>query len=295
MDCFFTVTEIKRHDFPLLEYSKTALQNPINENLLDKPIVKEISSLSAAEHQQDSMARVMGNDVTYRQNEVTHGFLEALNISPEYKNCLVDRIQNMDTGIKDLYDRYAGRLVCLDPNYPGTSYFSSTEGGFRVDQSADGSNVLGAGSTFFHESAHMLDWLIGKENGAESISSLYRLTDAVAADLNDALTSIMRSENCTYEKAQQLLSSELQSHWDVSFCVSDVFGGLTGNKVSGFWGHTADYWANRDRDGIGKEAFAEITQQRVCNPGALAYTQKMMPRTYEAYQNIVTNAARYNK
>ena len=295
MDCFFTVTEIKRQDFPLLEYSKTALRNPINENLLDKPIVKEISSLSAAELQQNMSVRVMANDVTYRQNEATRGFLETLYISPEYKNRLVDRIQNMDADIKGLYDRYAGRLVCLDPNYPGTPYFSSAEGGFRVDQSADVNNALGAGSIFFHESAHMLDWLIGMENGVESISSLYRLTDAVAADLNDALTSIMRSENCTYEKAQQLLSAELQTHWDVSFCVSDVFGGLTANRVSGLWGHTADYWANRDWNSIGKEAFAEITQQRVCNPDAMAYTQKMMPRTCEVYQNIIANAARYHK
>lgn len=293
MDCFFTVAEIKRQDFPLLEQSKIVLQGPINEHLLDKPIVKAIPSLSGTDHRQGMTVGMMTNDVTYKQYETTRDYLDALNISSEYKNCLVDRIQNADTDIKTLYDHYAGRLVCLDSNYSGTSYFSSTEGGFRVDQSADVNNALGAGSTFFHESAHMLDWLIGKENGVESISSLYRLTDAVAADLNDALSSIMYSEGCTYEKAQQLLSAELQSHWDVSFCVSDVFGGLTGNRVSGLLGHAADYWANRDRDSIGREAFAEITQQRVCSPSALAYTQKMLPRTYAVYQNIITNATRY--
>lgn len=292
MDCFFSFTETRKRDFPLLEQSKNALQVPINVNLLDKPIVKAISSLLAADHQQDTAVRPMAIDGMHKRCESIRDYLETLSISPEYRNCLMDRVQNMDADMNGIYDRYAGRLVCLDPNHPQTPYFSSAEGGFRIDQSSDLTNGRGAGSTFFHESAHMLDWVIGRENGVENISSLYRLTDAVAADLEDALASTMRSEKCTYEKAQQILSAELGSHFDIASCVSDVFGGLTGNKVSGLWGHSADYWANRDRDFVGMEAFAEITEQRICNPEALAYTKKMMPKTYEVYQNIIMNAAR---
>ena len=75
-----------------------------------------------------------------------------------------------------------------------------------------------------------------------------------------------------------------------SNCVSDIFGGLSGNKVVGIYGHSANYWAQRPRSAVGKEAFAEITADSASNPQTLAFTKKYMPKTYSAYQRIIKGA-----
>ena len=191
----------------------------------------------------------------------------------------------MDSDIKDVYNGLSAKLQCLDTQHQGTAYFSPDEGGFRFNESADISKGLGAGNTFFHESAHMIDWLAGK--GGTNITQLNNLTDAAQADYNDAISSIMGRENCTMEKAQSILSDELWNNPNESNCVSDIFGGLSGNKVSGAWGHRTEYWATRDRSIIGKEAFAEITADSACNGRNLAFTQKYMPRTCSAYRTIM--------
>ena len=54
----------------------------------------------------------------------------------------------------------------------------------------------------------------------------------------------------------------------------------------------------RDYDELAAKAksvsdrFAEITEQIACNTEALAFTKSMLPKTYEAYQNIITATVR---
>ena len=73
-----------------------------------------------------------------------------------------------------------------------------------------------------------------------------------------------------------------------SNCVSDVFGGISRNQVSGAWGHSTEYWMNRGQEAVGKEAFAEITADRACNnANSLAFTQKYLPRTIQAYERAL--------
>ena len=211
--------------------------------------------------------------------------MERLDVSPEYRNKLTDCYRRMDSDIKGVYNQFSGKLKCLETKHQGTAYFSPDEGGFRFDEEADRSKGLGEGNTFFHESAHMIDWLAG--NGDVNITQMNNLTDMAQADYNDAIARIMSRANCTLESAQDILSDELLSSPNESNCVSDVFGGLSGNKVSGAWGHSAEYWANRDRSIIGKEAFAEITADSACNGQNLSFTQKYMPRTYSAYKAII--------
>ena len=59
--------------------------------------------------------------------------------------------------------------------------------------------------------------------------------------------------------AQDILSMELMSEPIASDCASDVFGGVSYNKVSGGWGHSTEYRQERSREAIGKEASAAIT------------------------------------
>lgn len=275
---FYSFTETGRGECSLLEQVRNTVRGEVRLSELDKPLAREVA--------------VCGADGADRQRDRLSGMLDSPNMTGEYRKVLTERIENMDQRIRPLFERYGGRLVCLDADFPGTAYFSGQEEGFRVDGASDLKNPCGAGSTFFHESAHMIDWLMGKEAGREYATGDAAFVSALEADLKDALTGIMRSENCTWEEAQDRLSMELLSAPYASACVSDVFGGLTGNRVCGAMGHSREYWAVRGRDAVAREAFAEITEQMICNPEGLAFTEKMMPRTFERYLQMVADAGR---
>lgn len=267
---------------PLLERSRSEVRPPLFPAQLDRPIVRDAAGQAGL-----LAAHEPGGNPEYARHQGIYDCVGALDASQGYRETLLEGVRRMPPELKALYNQYAGQLVCLDTGHLGTPYFSPLEGGFRLNEHADLESPFGAGSAFFHESAHMLDYLMGRRYGADSVSSLYGLANAALADLNDALSSIMNAEGCTYAEAQGKLSAELASHMKVSACVSDVFGGLTGNKVAGVFGHSAEYWATRGWSAISREAFAEITADSACSPEALAYTQKMMPRTYAAYQMIL--------
>ena len=253
-------------------------------SLLSKFFRKDAKDATDSGSQQSQIKDIVGED-EYKKYQGFYDSLEKLGVSQDYREKITDCYRKLDSDIKDVYNGLSAKLQCLDTQHQGTAYFSPDEGGFRFNESADISKGLGAGNTFFHESAHMIDWLAGK--GGTNITQLNNLTDAAQADYNDAISSIMGRENCTMEKAQSILSDELWNNPNESNCVSDIFGGLSGNKVSGAWGHRTEYWATRDRSIIGKEAFAEITADSACNGRNLAFTQKYMPRTCSAYRAIM--------
>ncbi|MFA6887657.1 MAG: hypothetical protein WCQ65_11910, partial [Fermentimonas sp.] len=201
--------------------------------------------------------------------------------------------------LKGEYNKYADKLKCNDTAYyeldengvpQDAAYFSPIEGGFKINQHEDLHNPLGAGNTFFHESGHMIDWLKGQESDTGNASYETYMTEAVHEDYFNALQNIMNDNDnpCDRERAQEILSRKLMKEPNASNCVSDVFGGVSFNKVFGVWGHSDEYWRNNSRDIVGKEAFAEITADRACNNERnLDFTRRYMPKTMKAYENAL--------
>lgn len=149
-----------------------------------------------------------------------------------------------------------------------------------MNEDDDISKGLGKGNTFFHESAHMIDYL------NDNLSA--ELTDCIRQDYENNLSRIINATGCSYTDAQIKLSDELWEYPTESNCVSDVFGGISCNQVSGAWGHSTEYWNTRPSSIIGAEAFAEITADSACSQENLKFTKQYMPLTYEKYKSIIT-------
>lgn len=234
----------------------------------------------------------------FKQHKQFYTYIDTLDISPYYKDILIERYTNMDSDLKQLFNKYAKKMKCLDVNCVDGegrphAFFSPEDGGVRFHQTYDSDNPLGPGNTFFHESGHALDKLIGAEDGSSETAS-YRnyMTEAAHEDYYAAIDKIMREEKCDKAKAQKLLTEELKNNPIISNVVSDIFGGITYNKVHGRWTHDAEkYWMKRSRDAIGKEAFAEITAEIACkNEETLKFTQKYLSRTMRRYREILQGA-----
>ena len=222
--------------------------------------------------------------------------INSMELSDDFKETIFERFEEMDSDLKAEYNEYADRLVCLDSNYyevneygvaNDASYFSPSEGGFKFNQELDERNPLGSGNTFFHESAHMIDWLKSQDMNTLSASEAGEMTDAAIQDYSDAIARVQSENECSIEEAEQIISDDLMKDGFASNTVSDVFGGLTYNRVSGWYTHENDYWYERPRKAVGMEAFAEITADRACGREHLEFTSKYLPHTMAAYDRAL--------
>lgn len=214
--------------------------------------------------------------------------VDTLDICQDYKEKLCNRFVHLDINIKRLYFKFAKKLVCLDANLPSpeTAYFCSFEGGFKFNQFCDMDEKLGVCNTYFHESAHMIDYLMG--NQIENASSQAYMSEAIHQDLQDAIKNMKNSLNCDEQTAQAALTSILKRNMYDSNVVSDVFDGASRGKVYGRFRHSKDYWIIRPSDAIGKEAFAEILADIACQSEShIEFTKRYLPNTMLKFNKIM--------
>lgn len=68
--------------------------------------------------------------------------------------------------------------------------------------------------------------------------------------------------------------------------LSDIFGGATGNKVDGGWGHRTSYW-DKGGGALAREAFAEFYSAHIGNPESLAVLKQYLPKSAEIFEDII--------
>lgn len=214
--------------------------------------------------------------------------VDTLDICQKYKEKLCNCFVHLDIHIKRLYCQFANKLVCLDANLPSseTAYFCSFEGGFKFNQFNDMDENLGVCNTYFHESAHMIDYLMG--NQIDNASSQAYMSEAIHQDLQNAIKEMRYAMNCDEPTAQTILTSILKRNMYDSNVVSDVFDGASRGKVHGRFRHSKDYWILRPADALGKEAFAEILADIACQSTShIEFTKRYLPNTMLKFNKLM--------
>lgn len=89
------------------------------------------------------------------------------------------------------------------------------------------------------------------------------------------------------DRAYEEVSKELSAMTDAQKAdLSDIFGGATGNKVNGGWGHRASYWDSGNQ-ALAKEAFAEFYSASMSNPDSLALLKQYLPKSAGIFEDII--------
>ena len=208
-----------------------------------------------------------------------------------YASEIAARMSSMPSGTARLYGTYGKRCrisTVLEPRE--AAYFSPNENAVHVNQADDLNNPLGKCNTFFHETGHQIDWIAGHDTGGQTpISYQMGMATTIREDYENAVQGIMRTNSCSRDAAERALRIELCRAPDAANCVSDVFGGVSHNKVTGKWGHDTSYWVGSQSDiNLATEAFAEISADLACsNTSHTDFTRKWMPKTFELYERIV--------
>ena len=233
----------------------------------------------------------------YKNNNPMYTLIDKLSVKDEYKKILCENFNNLDNRAKKIYKNYAKDLVCNSVLVDGSAYYSKIEGGFKINYLEDEKNELGKGNTFYHESAHMLDDLLGKKIGNSlGVAFEYCMPENIHEDYENAVKKVMLDRCCSEQEAKKYIKEDLRCNPIASHIVSDLFGGVTLNEVKGVYGHSKDYWSKPGSNILlGNEAFAELYACVACNNNeSLEFTKKYMPRTINKFMKILEDFGNEN-
>jgi hypothetical protein len=133
--------------------------------------------------------------------------------------------------------------------------FNPQNGKVYINKDKDMNNPRGVGSIYFHEYGHYIDFFAGNGNYLSNNSLFEKM---IHSDFDIYLEQYMQKNSLTdKDSAYKIISKELKSQKSSSiWTISDLFGGLTDNKVIGNYKHARTYWTKPGA--LTREAFANM-------------------------------------
>lgn len=190
---------------------------------------------------------------------------EIINNSPTtMKKLIKNNVNNFN--FKNIYSRKTPRFNPIFNN-------------IKLNLKNDSINVRGKYKTFFHEISHNLDYLL------EYVSDDKTFEELLKEDFNNVLKKYKKWYNVNDDQAYREISKALSKSTKMS-SVSDLIGGITGNKCVGKYKHTEKYWKNKGT--LTAEAFAHFGSASIRKDlEELSYIKEIFPNAYNYFKTIV--------
>lgn len=181
----------------------------------------------------------------------------------------------------ELLLKYYDRIHIINTS-PRIASYSSGKGGIRIDMGKAYLDERGHFVPLFHEIGHHMDDLLGRP------SSAGEFRQALEEDGARIFRSLIAGGRCAnMEEAYQYVSKNIRAVECHS--VSDLLGGLTGNKCRGGYGHSASYWEQR-KDGMEREAFAHFYEASLSgNEQKIEIIKDFFPAAFQKYKEMIRN------
>lgn len=202
-------------------------------------------------------------------------------MTQDYGDTLEARFATGTPVAQSAFAKYVPAGSVSDGAYPGTAFFSSTAQKVKMNFAADLTNVRGAGTTFFHEHGHFIDFMSSPGSGWTSLSTP-AFGNALRADFDAYIKGVMKQHGITKTGAYSMIAQEVTP--DMYNAISDLMGGLSKNRARGVWGHATKYW-----NGYGAlelEAFAHMYEAQF-SPDKYALMQKYFPSALAEFENLL--------
>lgn len=220
------------------------------------------------------------------------------NLTEEEQKALVDVLNNAPENMKKLWNKYSDKFNLYDRNSEINMYNPLTKR--IVVNSLSGNNSKKPFERLIHEIGHHIDNLIGSEGKLLStlrFASITYFSDKYKSNLREMLVHEYWSyfngikkkiktsdENKIYEEMKKEFS--VYSNYQ-KVIISDLFSGITKNKVNFGAYHKPEYWDNKDK--LAAEAFAHFTGALITNPEGANLIKKYLPKSLEIYNEIIKN------
>lgn len=204
-------------------------------------------------------------------------------MSKPYKDALNQRYSKGSAGVQKAFNKYVPSDSVADAAFTGTAHFSPVSRKINMDFADDLQNKRGAGTTFFHEHGHYIDFMAAGAENYDCLSTVSQTFGALLqSDFKDYVKAYKKQHNMNAADAYKNISFELLGHNKHS--LSDLIDGISKGKCRGMYGHQRSYWT--EPGALEKEAFAHMFEASFDSdkyalmkqyfPNALAEFEKML-------------------
>ena len=231
------------------------------------------------------------------------GIIFASGISEKVKaddvSVIIQSVEGASAPIRRVWNIFEDRMNIADI-YSRANYYSPREGAVHINllQDKAGGNDRPQYSSLFHELGHLIDDKAGIVNVSVSATDLH---DSLVSEVNSYIASTLdrlKSEALEAGQnpkeikkldAQKAVEREISTQLPMKskLVVSDIFGGVTKNKVNDGWGHSTSYWRS-DKNLLSMEFFAQTFSDSITNPEAIEITKRYFPESYKIFERIIS-------
>lgn len=175
-------------------------------------------------------------------------------------------------------------MMIQDADYPPnqTAHYSpmNYEGhrrGVYYNATADMGNPRGAGTTYFHELAHMIDHASTGYQG--NLSNTVEFRNALIEDGQ----RILRLYNGLPSEQQTAFLTRIRS--DSAHSFSDLIDATTNGQLHGSYGHSRDYWSRSGN--LQAEAFAHFFEASMGESDKLELLANFFPTAFGVFSTLI--------
>lgn len=199
-----------------------------------------------------------------------------------YGDALEQRFSSGSDTAKQAFTKWVGQGSIDDSAFTGTPHFSAQTQKVKMDFAKDAVNPRGAGTTFFHEHGHYIDYLSNPIVGGYTSTKSPDFGDLLRSDFDAYIKAAMKSNKINKTQAYSLVGNEVRGH--LCHSVSDILGGLSKNRCTGSYGHRTMYWSNPGA--VEKEAFAHMFEAQF-SADKHALMQKYFPNALAEFERLL--------
>lgn len=212
------------------------------------------------------------------------GVLTRGNIPDGYLDVISERHQNSEEGVCRVFDNFTNEMLIQDANYPSnqTAHYSpmNYEGhsrGVYYNAASDMTNPRGAGTTYFHELAHMIDHASTGYQG--NLSNTAEFGNAL---MQDGQRILQLYNNLSPERQNAFLS---RIRLDSAHSFSDLIDATTDGQLHGSYGHSREYWTRSGN--LQAEAFAHFFEASMGSREKLEMLANFFPTAFGVFSTLI--------
>ncbi len=226
-----------------------------------------------------------GNGDIIKSSDNKADFTEVISnqkgMTADYQKALETKFSIGNSTAQKAFVKFVKSDSVEDSAYSATAFFSSSTQKVKMNYDKDLTNKRGAGTTFFHEHGHLIDYMSCEEKGYTSLKTP-KFGELLRSDFNNYVNSVMKTNDIDQQTAYSVISKEIRGHSTHS--VSDLFGGLSENKCLGNYKHDDSYWIRKGA--IEKEAFAHMYEAQF-DPNKYALMNKYFPHALSEFEKLL--------
>lgn len=201
----------------------------------------------------------------------------------EYNSVLLKKYNKGTDTAKAVYDKYIPYDKTVeDYHYPKNPHHSPKNHMICLDVDKDKNNPRGAGTTWFHEHGHYIDY----EKNYFSCNDDY--LEAIRNDVKNFEASVKTAHNYRSKSDMRMaIGSELVGLGDISHSIQDIYGGAIGKPYPGTrYVHKKEYWNRHGRYGVCKEAFAHMYEASF-TPEKAKLMEQYLPTAWAEFNKML--------